>query len=438
MSNQLSPSCATRHWHPLQSPSITSVSSSINVTSLSEPGQTLEVPEGHVAFLPPHAESVDVAAPPSTPATVNADVRTRQQPIHLACLQRFDCPPNTRPDSIHGYTSLPDELQEAVTSHFHFVIAAQPYSPPPSSAIDQHISRIFRSPWYPSTPAVCRQCFIPIKHGSVQLLRSSVVPVTLDIDDEQDELQVEGDAAPAPAPAARPVSIRRWFGECLKLRWDVHSLVLCAFFLSTVCGAVAAGLSCGIPAHHYDFSYTNPSNYSISIGDCSYRNVSLTSGEVMFDYSYSYTLCPHNGTHATFPPLPSAWQPVASLGDGVCFTTTMMTALNYVPGCLAVGYIVLARQLLGWKALSFTVGWLLIQAAVCIALAALFWPAMNEITQGAVSSQLESGGRAYMAAVCIVCAETAVVVVLSLYFVGRSAQKRWAEKAPVLPRGPNP
>ena len=65
-----------------------------------------------------------------------------------------------------------------------------------------------------------------------------------------------------------------------------------------------------------------------------------------------------------------------------------------------------------------------------------FWHAKQEVTQGAVSSQLEIGTHAYMAAIGILFCETAVMLGLSLYFCGRSAKSRWAENRAVAGIGP--
>ena len=56
----------------------------------------------------------------------------------------------------------------------------------------------------------------------------------------------------------------------------------------------------------------HPSNYRISLGDCSYRNVSVSTGAVVFDYPL---YCSLNETKAAVaPPLPPAWPPVATAG----------------------------------------------------------------------------------------------------------------------------
>ena len=300
-----------------------------------------------------------------------------QYPIHLACLQRSDCLPHAYIKPFAGYRDLPHALR-------------------------------------------------------------TIAPHTLEFDDDQHQQQVDDDEAceigsgVGEVHAARPrLPLKRIRSRlntdvccecaCPTLKWDVHSFVFCAYLSSMALGAVAAGLSCGVNSGWYDISYTTPSNYSISIGDCSYRNVSLTTGAVVFDYS-----CPFNTT-TMIPPLPSAWQPAVNMGSAVCLSTSFMAGILLMSVPVVVPLVISCGLRMRWKAVSFIVCWLLLQFAMCIAWAVRFWPAMNEVTQGAVTSRLETGTYAYIAAACIVFLETIVVVALSLYFAWQSVKSKWTK-----------
>ena len=153
-------------------------------------------------------------AEPAEPADALLDVCEGQQPIHLACLQRSDCPPHTYPEA-DCWLSRP-VLRQAAGSHSALqfqrtVIARQTVTAmlvSSSSALQQSLSSLASSACLSNLPTeVCRQCGRHLSHPAAVLLLRTVVPHTLDIDDIDDdqapyELQVEGDEAAAVHAAA--------------------------------------------------------------------------------------------------------------------------------------------------------------------------------------------------------------------------------------------
>ena len=81
----------------------------------------------------------------------------------------------------------------------------------------------------------------------------------------------------------------------------------------------------------------------MSIGECSYRNVSAVTGAVVFDWS-----CSNNSTE---PSLPTAWQPVATAGTAVGAFAFAWAGFGSLGGVLLALAIALGDLTLRWKSL---------------------------------------------------------------------------------------